>query len=160
MSIHHFNFKKIAGEEVSFKNFEGKVVLIVNTASNCGLTYHYKGLEKLYQEYKDEGLEIIGFPCNQFGKQEPGTAEEIESFCDLNYGVTFQLSEKVEVNGENAHPLFKYLKSELKGKLNNSVKWNFTKFLVDRNGSPYKRFSSTVEPEEIKPFIDELIKLK
>ena len=94
MSIHQFNFKNIVGEEVSFKSFEGKVVLIVNTASNCGLTYHYKGLEDLYQEYKDAGLEIIGFPCNQFGKQEPGTSEEIQSFCDLNYGVTFPYPKK------------------------------------------------------------------
>ena len=158
MSIYQFNFKNIDGEDVSFKNFEGKVVLIVNTASNCGLTYHYKGLEGLYQEYKDAGLEIIGFPCNQFGKQEPGTADEIKNFCESNYGVSFELSEKIDVNGSNAHPAFKYLKSELKGKLNDSIKWNFTKFLIDRNGVPFKRFSATVEPEEIKPFIDELIK--
>ena len=157
MSIYQFNFKNITGEEVSFKNFEGKVVLIVNTASNCGLTYHYKGLERLYQEYKDAGLEIIGFPCNQFGKQEPGTADEIKNFCESNYGVSFELSEKIDVNGSNAHPAFKYLKSELKGKLNDSIKWNFTKFLIDRNGVPFKRFSATVGPEEIKPFIDELI---
>ena len=157
MSIYQFNFKNITGEEVSFKNFEGKVVLIVNTASNCGLTYHYKGLEGLYQEYKDAGLEIIGFPCNQFGKQEPGTPDEIKNFCESNYGVSFELSEKIEVNGSNAHPAFKYLKSELKGKLNDSIKWNFTKFLIDRNGVPFKRFSATVGPEEIKPFIDELI---
>jgi len=157
MSIYQFNFKNIDGKDVSFKNFEGKVVLIVNTASNCGLTYHYKGLEGLYQEYKDAGLEIIGFPCNQFGKQEPGTADEIKNFCESNYGVSFELSEKIEVNGSNAHPVFKYLKSELKGKLNDSIKWNFTKFLIDRSGVPFKRFSSTVEPKEIKPFIDELI---
>ena len=157
MSIYQFNFKNIDGKDVSFKNFEGKVVLIVNTASNCGLTYHYKGLEGLYQEYKDAGLEIIGFPCNQFGKQEPGTADEIKNFCESNYGVSFELSEKIDVNGSNAHPAFKYLKSELKGKLNDSIKWNFTKFLIDRNGVPFKRLSATVEPEEIKPFIDELI---
>ena len=157
MSIYQFNFKNIDGKDISFKNFEGKVVLIVNTASNCGLTYHYKGLERLYQEYKDAGLEIIGFPCNQFGKQEPGTADEIKNFCESNYGVSFELSEKIDVNGSNAHPAFKYLKSELKGKLNDSIKWNFTKFLIDRNGAPVKRFSATVEPEEIKPFIDELI---
>jgi len=157
MSIYQFNFKNIDGKDVSFKNFEGKVVLIVNTASNCGLTYHYKGLERLYQEYKDAGLEIIGFPCNQFGKQEPGTADEIKNFCESNYGVSFELSEKIDVNGSNAHPAFKYLKSELKGKLNDSIKWNFTKFLIDRNGVPFKRFSATVGPEEIKPFIDELI---
>jgi glutathione peroxidase len=100
---------------------------------------------------------IIGFPCNQFGKQEPGTSEEIQSFCDLNYGVTFPLSEKIEVNGSSAHPIYKYLKSVLKGKLNDSIKWNFTKFLIDRNGVPFKRFSSTVEPEDIKPFINELL---
>ena len=157
MSIYQFNFNNINGEKVSLEAFEGKIVLIVNTASNCGLTYHYKGLEGLYQEYKDAGLEIIGFPCNQFGKQEPGTADEIKSFCKLNYDVSFQLSEKIEVNGSNAHPAFKYLKSELKGKLNDSIKWNFTKFLIDRNGMPVKRFSATVEPEDIKPFIDQLI---
>ena len=157
MSLYQFNFNNINGQEVSLKSLEGKIVLIVNTASNCGLTYHYKGLENLYQEYKGDGLEIIGFPCNQFGKQEPGTEKEIKSFCDLNYGVSFQLSEKIEVNGSNTHPVFKYLKSELKGKLNDSIKWNFTKFLVDRNGIPFKRFSSTVEPDDIKLFIDKLI---
>ena len=157
MRIYQFNFNNINREKVSLKAFECKIVLIVNTASNCGLTYHYKGLEGLYQEYKDAGLEIIGFPCNQFGKQEPGTEDEIKSFCKLNYDVSFQLSEKIEVNGSNTHPAFKYLKSELKGKLNDSIKWNFTKFLIDRNGMPVKRFSATVEPEEIKPFIDQLI---
>ncbi|MDC3315972.1 glutathione peroxidase [Candidatus Thioglobus sp.] len=156
-NIYQFNICKIDGEQISFNDFEGKVVLVVNTASNCGLTYHYKGLENLYQKYKDDGLVIIGFPCNQFGKQEPGTSEEIQSFCDLNYGVTFPLSEKIEVNGSSAHPIYKYLKSVLKGKLNDSIKWNFTKFLIDRNGVPFKRFSSTVEPEDIKPFINELL---
>ena len=156
-SIYQFNICKIDGAEISLNDFEGKVVLIVNTASHCGLTYHYKGLESLYQEYKDEGLVIIGFPCNQFGKQEPGSSEEIQSFCDLNYGVTFPLSEKIEVNGSNAHPIYKYLKSVLKGKLNDSIKWNFTKFLIDRNGAPYKRFSVTVEPKDIKPYINELL---
>lgn len=157
MSLYQYSFKKIDGEEISFNNFKGKAVLIVNTASNCGLTHHYKGLEKLYQQYKNDGLEIIAFPCNQFGRQEPGNAEEIKKFCDLNYGITFHLSEKVDVNGANAHPVFKYLKSELKGKLNDSIKWNFTKFLVDRNGKPFKRFSSTVEPEEMKSSINEVI---
>jgi glutathione peroxidase len=137
--------------------FKGKAILIVNTASFCGLTYHYSGLEKLYQKYKERGLVIIGFPCNQFGKQEPGTAEEIKDFCNLNYNVTFLMSTKVDVNGKNAHPLFKYLKSELKGKLNDSVKWNFTKFLIDRDGLPFKRFSSTVEPEDISSSIDEVL---
>ena len=157
MNLYQLSFNNIDGEEISFKSYEGKVILIVNTASNYGLTYHYKGFENLYNEFKDDGLEIIGFPCNQFGKQEPGSAEEIKSFCDYNFGVSFELSEKIDVNGSNAHPAFKYLKSELKGKLNDSIKWNFTKFLVDRNGVPYKRFSSTVEPEDIKPFIEKLI---
>ena len=157
MNLYQLSFNNIDGDEISFKSYEGKMILIVNTASNCGFTYHYKGLENLYNKLKDDGLEIIGFPCNQFGKQEPGSAEEIKSFCDHKYDLSFQLSEKVEVNGSNAHPVFKYLKSELKGKLNDSIKWNFTKFLVDRNGVPYKRFSSTVEPEDIKPFIERLI---
>ena len=155
--FYQFSYKQINGEEVSLNEFKGKVILIVNTASNCGLTYHYTGLEKLYKEYKDRGLIIIGFPCNQFGKQEPGTSEEIQDFCDSNYKVTFPLSEKIEVNGNGAHPLYKYLKKELKGKLNDSVKWNFTKFLINKNGEPSQRFSSTVEPEDIKPFIDNLI---
>ena len=157
MNLYQLSFNNIDGKEISFKSYEGKVILIVNTASNCGLTYHYKGLENLYNEFKDDGLEIIGFPCNQFGKQEPGSAKEIKSFCDHNYGVSFELSEKIDVNGSNAHPAFKYLKSQLKGKLSDSIKWNFTKFLVDRNGTPFKRFSSTVEPEDIKSFIEKLI---
>jgi glutathione peroxidase len=155
--FYKFNMNQLNGEEISLSEFKGKVVLIVNTASNCGLTYHYTGLEKLYQEYKDNGLVIIGFPCNQFGKQEPGTSEEIQNFCSKNYNVTFPMSEKIEVNGSDVHPLYKYLKKELKGKLNNSIKWNFTKFLIDRNGVPFKRFSSTVEPEDITPFIDQLL---
>ena len=155
--FYKFNMNQLNGEEISLSEFKGKVVLIVNTASNCGLTYHYTGLEKLYQKYKDNGLVIIGFPCNQFGKQEPGTSEEIQDFCSTNYNVTFTMSQKIEVNGSDVHPLYKYLKNELKGKLNNSIKWNFTKFLIDRNGVPFKRFSSTVEPEDIAPFIDQLL---
>jgi|TARA_B110000196_G_scaffold44736_1_gene35034 glutathione peroxidase len=156
-NAYQFNFSQLDGQEISLSQFKGKAILIVNTASFCGLTYHYSGLEKLYQKYKERGLVIIGFPCNQFGKQEPGTAEEIKDFCNLNYNVTFLMSTKVDVNGKNAHPLFKYLKSELKGKLNDSVKWNFTKFLIDRDGLPFKRFSSTVEPEDISSSIDEVL---
>ncbi len=156
-NIYQFSFNQLDGKEISLSEFKGKAVLVVNTASACGLTYHYTGLEKLYQKYKDEGLVIIGFPCNQFGTQEPGTSEEIQEFCSLNYDVTFPMSSKVEVNGKNEHPLFKYLKSELKGKLNDSVKWNFSKFLIDRDGIPFKRFSSTVEPEDIAASIEEVL---
>ena len=156
-NIYQFNFSQLDGEEVSLSKFKGKAILVVNTASFCGLTYHYTGLEKLYKEYKEKGLVIIGFPCNQFGKQEPGTSEEINDFCNLNYDVTFPMSTKVDVNGKNAHPLFKYLKSELKGKLNDSVKWNFSKFLIDRDGIPFKRFGSTIEPEDISTSIEEVL---
>jgi len=156
-NVYQFNFSQLDGEEVSLSKFEGKAILVVNTASFCGLTYHYTGLEELYQKYKERGLIIIGFPCNQFGKQEPGSSEEIKDFCNLNYNVTFPMSTKVDVNGKNAHPLFKYLKSELKGTLNNSVKWNFTKFLIDPDGVPFKRFSSTIEPEAISSSIDEVL---
>ena len=156
-NVYQFNFSQLDGEKVSLSKFKGKAILVVNTASFCGLTYHYTGLEKLYQEHKDKGLVIIGFPCNQFGKQEPGTSEEISEFCNLNYDITFPMSTKVDVNGKNAHPLFKYLKSELKGTLTNNVKWNFTKFLVDRDGVPFKRFSSSIEPEDISSSIDEVL---
>ena len=156
-NVYQFNFSQLDGEEVSLSKFKGKAILVVNTASFCGLTYHYTGLEKLYQEYKEKGLVIIGFPCNQFGKQEPGTSEEINDFCNLNYDVTFPMSTKVDVNGKNAHPLFKYLKNELKGTLTNNVKWNFTKFLIDRDGVPFKRFSSTIEPEDISSSINEVL---
>jgi glutathione peroxidase len=156
-NVYQFNFSQLDGEEVSLSKFKGKAILVVNTASFCGLTYHYTGLEKLYQEYKEKGLVIIGFPCNQFGKQEPGTSEEINDFCNLNYDVTFPMSTKVDVNGKNAHPLFRYLKNELKGTLTNNVKWNFTKFLIDRNGVPFKRFSSTIEPEDISSSINEVL---
>jgi len=156
-NAYQFNFSQLDGEEISLSQFKGKAILIVNTASFCGLTYHYSGLEKLYQKYKERGLVIIGFPCNQFGKQEPGTSEEIKDFCNLNYDVTFLMSTKVDVNGKNAHPLFKYLKSELKGKLNDSIKWNFSKFLIDRDGIPFKRFGSTVEPEDISASIEKVL---
>ena len=156
-NVYQFNFSQLDGEEVSLSKFKGKAILVVNTASFCGLTYHYTGLEKLYQEYKGKGLVIIGFPCNQFGKQEPGTSEEINDFCNLNYDVTFPMSTKVDVNGKNAHPLFRYLKNELKGTLTNNVKWNFTKFLIDRDGVPFKRFGSTIEPEDISSSINEVL---
>lgn len=151
MSIYQFNFNNINGEKVSLEAFEGKIVLIVNTASNCGLTYHYKGLEGLYQEYKDAGLEIIGFPCNQFGKQEPGNANEIEEFCEMNYGVSFLITEKVDVKGSNQHPLYKWLTSKTEnGRKNSSVKWNFQKYLVDENGELIDYYYSITSPTSSK----------
>ena len=155
--FYQFKINQLNGKEITMSDFKGKAVLIVNTASKCGYTYQYKGLEKLYKDYKNNGLVVIGFPCDQFGNQEPGNSKEIQSFCNDNYDVTFPMSKKIEVNGANADPLYKYLKQKLKGILNNSIKWNFTKFLIDRNGTPFKRFSSTIEPGDIAPYINELL---
>ena len=135
------------GNEVDFASFEGKVLMIVNTASKCGFTPQYDGLEALYQKYKDQGLIIIGFPCDQFAHQEPGTNEEIAEFCRINHGVTFPLMSKIEVNGKNAHPIYQYLKSAAKGTLGNAIKWNFTKFLISRDGTVIERFAPTTTPE-------------
>ncbi len=144
-------------KDITMDQYRGKVVLVVNTASKCGFTPQYEGLQKLYETYKDQGLEILGFPCNQFGKQEPGTAEEIGEFCRINYGVTFQMFEKIDVNGADTHPVFVYLKDELPGKLGKKIKWNFTKFLIDRTGRPYKRYSSSTKPEKLAPDIEKLL---
>lgn len=150
-----FKVKALTGvKEISLKEYKGKVVLVVNTASKCGFTPQYEGLEALYKKYKDKGLVILGFPCNQFGGQEPGSSEEIAKFCSLKYDVTFPMFQKIEVNGDNADPLYKFLKEALPGTLSNDIKWNFTKFLLDRNGKPIKRFSSMVKPETIE---DEII---
>jgi len=135
----------------------GKVLLIVNTASKCGFTPQYEGLEKLHQEYKDKGLEILAFPCNQFGNQEPGDADEIKNFCSLNYDVSFPLMGKIEVNGNDADPLWKYLKTEKSGLLGSRIKWNFTKFLVDREGNVVGRFGPAVKPEQLKSEIEALL---
>jgi glutathione peroxidase len=156
-NFYQFKAKSLKGKEISMKKYEGKVVLIVNTASKCGFTPQYKGLEELYKKYSDKGLVILGFPCNQFANQEPGTEAEIGEFCTLNYGVTFPLFSKIDVNGKNTHPLYKYLKSELPGTLGNDIKWNFTKFLLDRNGNPVKRFGSSTKPEEITEDIEKLL---
>ncbi len=157
MGFYDFTAKDIKGREVSLGDFQGKVVLVVNTASNCGFTPQYKELEELYQRYKERGLVILGFPCNQFGGQEPGTAQEIQSFCELNYGVTFPLFEKIEVNGSGTHPLFKYLKKELPGKIGGPIKWNFTKFLLDSEGKPIKRFAPSKAPNAIEGDIQALL---
>lgn len=156
-NIYQFKARSIDGEEISLKKYEGKVLLIVNVASKCGFTKQYEGLQKLYEKYKDNDFMILGFPCNQFANQEPGTNEEIKQFCTINYGVTFDLFDKIDVNGENAHPLYKYLSSKAPGFLGDSIKWNFTKFLVDKNGNVLKRYAPQTEPKHIEPDILELI---
>lgn len=158
MSVHEFSAKTLRGEEKSLADYDGKVLLIVNTASKCGLTPQYEGLQQLYNEIGNDKFEILGFPCNQFAGQEPGDEEDIASFCSANYGVTFPMFSKVDVNGENAHPLFKFLTKEQKGLLTEGVKWNFTKFLVDQNGKVIDRFAPQTEPAKIKKDIEELIK--
>ncbi len=159
-TAHFYNFEanSLKGKAVSMKTYEGKVVLIVNVASKCGFTPQYKGLEELYKKYESKGLVILGFPCNQFGSQEPGSAEEISSFCSLNYGVTFPMFAKIDVNGDNTHPLYAYLKEALPGTLGNGIKWNFTKFLLDKKGNPVKRYGSVTKPEEIADDIEKLLK--
>lgn len=147
----------LQGKEIPMEEFEGKVVLVVNTASKCGFTPQYEGLEALYRKHKEDGLVILGFPCNQFGNQEPGGKEEIEEGCLINYGVSFPMFDKVDVNGDNTHPLFRYLKSELGGILGSRIKWNFTKFLIDANGKPVKRFAPITKPEKIEPYVEELL---
>ncbi len=149
MSVYDFSAKLNNGADLSLAAYKGKVLLIVNTASKCGFTPQYKGLEELYKKYRKQGLEILGFPCDQFGHQEPGSDEEIRGFCELNYGVTFPLFSKINVNGVNQHPLYKHLKSEAGGLLGNSIKWNFTKFLVNREGKVLDRFSPATSPENI-----------
>ena len=157
-SIFNFTCKDVHGDEKKLSDLEGKVTLVVNTASKCGFTPQYKGLEDLYQKYKDQGLEILGFPCNQFGNQEPGANSEIEEFCTLNYGVSFPIFSKVDVNGDSADPLFKFLTSNKKGLLGSSkIKWNFTKFLVDKKGKPVKRFSPTTTPEKLAEDIEKIL---
>lgn len=158
-SIHHLSFTNNKGQAVSLEEFKGKVVLIVNTASKCGFTPQYQGLEALYQKYKDQGFEIIGFPCDQFGGQEPGNDVEIEQFCELNFGVTFPLSTKVDVNGDNTHPVYKILKQQAPGILGSKrIKWNFTKFLVAKNGSVQKRYASATKPSAIDSDIANALK--
>lgn len=147
------------GENIDFKDFKNKVVLIVNTATKCGLASQFKELESLYQEYKDQGLVVIGFPCNQFMGQEPMNNEEMQSACELNFGVTFPLTEKINVNGKNTHPVFKYLKSHLNGFLTSKIKWNFAKFLIDIDGKPFKRYAPATSPKKMKTDIEKLLKM-
>lgn len=157
--FYDFEATSLQGKKISMESFKGKTVLVVNTASKCGLTPQYEGLEKLYRTYKDQGLVILGFPCNQFANQEPGDESSISEGCLINYGVSFPMFAKVDVNGETAHPLFKYLKTELKGTFGNRIKWNFTKFLIDSEGKPLKRFSPYTKPEKMEKDILKALKL-
>lgn len=181
MTIYDFKATDIDGNEVSLSHYKGKAMLVVNTASKCGFTPQYEDLQRLYDQYREQGFEILGFPCNQFMNQEPGTGEDIKGFCSLNYGVSFPLFDKVDVNGSEAHPLFKYLKANspfkgldlnhptgkildamLKEKypeytVGNEIRWNFTKFLIDRQGNVVQRFESTDQPMDIEPHVKEVL---
>jgi glutathione peroxidase len=163
-SVFDFEAETLDGRPMRLAEYAGRVLLIVNTASQCGFTPQYAGLEKLYRTYKDRGFELLGFPCNQFGAQEPGNACEIGAFCEKNYGVSFPLFAKVEVNGENAHPLYRFLKKEKPGTLGplggGAIKWNFTKFLIDREGNVAGRYASTTKPESLAKDIEKLLGTK
>lgn len=154
-----YDFKALTskGQELDFAQFEGKVLLIVNTASKCGFTPQFAGLEELNQKYRERGLVVIGFPCNQFASQDPGSDSEIEGFCQLNYGVTFHIMKKIDVNGDNAHPIFVYLKEKTKGLLGSSIKWNFTKFLISRDGETIKRYAPITKPEKLEKDIEAML---
>lgn len=151
--FHQLSATSLQGQLIPMADYAGKLVLVVNTASRCGFTPQYAGLEALYKKYADQGLVVLGFPCNQFGKQEPGSADDIAQTCHINYGVTFPMFEKVEVNGAAAHPLFRYLKEALPGVLGGRIKWNFTKFLIGRDGKPLKRFAPVATLEKIEAAI-------
>lgn len=156
--IYEFHAKALDGKDVGFEGFKDKVLLIVNTASNCGFTPQYKGLQELHEKFAGKGLHILGFPCNQFGEQEPGNSGEIANFCQRSYGVDFQMFEKVDVNGASAHPLYKYLTTKAPGLLGSeAIKWNFTKFLVDKNGEIVHRYAPNVEPQAIADDIEKLL---
>ena len=155
--IYDFTAQSLAGEEVQLQRFEGQVLLIVNTASACGFTPQYRGLEALQREYGPRGFSVLGFPCNQFGGQEPGDARQIEQFCASKYDVTFPLFAKIDVNGSKAHPLYEYLRREKTGLLGSSIKWNFTKFVVDRSGKVVGRHAPTVTPEALRREIEALL---
>ena len=157
-NLSDFSAKAIDGSEKDLSEYAGKAVLVVNTASKCGFTPQYKGLEEIYKKYEDEGLVVLGFPCDQFGHQEPGTEDEIQEFCELNFGVTFPLFAKVDVNGDDAHPLFQWLKTEKGGAIGSKIKWNFTKFLVGKDGVPIKRYASTTKPEKLTGDIEKALK--
>jgi len=156
-TIYDFSAKDLSGNNVGFSDFKDKVLLIVNTASKCGFTPQFEGLEMLHQQYKDQGLVVIGFPCNQFGSQDPGSNDEIGAFCQKNYGVDFLMMEKIDVNGNNEHPLYTWLKKQEGGFLTDGIKWNFTKFLVNRQGEVVERYAPTTKPESIESDIVKLL---
>jgi len=153
--FYNFSINSLQGDKIDFSQFKGKSVLIVNTASHCGFTPQYEGLQALHEKYKDQGLVVIASPCNQFGKQEPEDAAAIKNECLANYGVDFLVTEKVDVNGESSHPLFQYLRDELSGLMGNKIKWNFTKFLVDTNGKPVERFAPSTKPLDLEKYIEQ-----
>ncbi|MBD1404356.1 glutathione peroxidase [Leclercia adecarboxylata] len=152
-TFHQLSATSLRGQLIPMADYAGKLVLVVNTASHCGFTPQYAGLEKLYKKYADQGLVVLGFPCNQFGKQEPGNADDITQTCQINYGVSFPIFEKVDVNDPTAHPVFRYLQDELPGVLGKRIKWNFTKFLIGRDGKPIKRFAPLTTPEKLEASI-------
>ena len=157
MNIYDFIVKDNKGNNINLSVYKGKVLLIVNTATGCGFTPQYDGLQNLYEKYQKDGLEILDFPCNQFGEQAPGTAEEIESFCSIKFGIKFKQFAKIDVNGDNEEPLYKYLKSQKGGLFNKNIKWNFTKFLINKNGEVVERFAPTTTPEKLEKSIQELL---
>ena len=152
-----FSAQNIQGKEINMSEFKGKTIVVVNTASQCGFTPQFEGLEKLYEKHKDNGLVVLGFPCNQFANQEPGDEQSIINGCMINYGVSFPMFSKIDVNGDNAHPIYKWLKSELGGILGSSIKWNFTKFLISPDGEPVKRYAPTTKPEELEKDIIDIL---
>ncbi len=157
-SLYDFTCQRITGEDQPLSAYQDTVLLIVNTASKCGFTPQFQGLEALYKQYQSQGFEVLGFPCNQFGSQDPGSPEDIHLFCQANYGVSFPMFTKIEVNGPNAHPLYQHLKTEAPGLMGSeAIKWNFTKFLVDQSGRVQERFAPTTKPEDIAPTIQKLV---
>jgi glutathione peroxidase len=156
-NFYQFEARTLQGNPISMADYKGKILLVVNTASKCGLTPQYQGLEELYKKYRNQGLVVLGFPCNQFANQEPDDEETIAGGCLVNYGVTFPMFSKVDVNGDTAHPVFKYLRNELTGFLGNKIKWNFTKFLIDAEGKPVKRFSPITKPGRMEKHIKKLL---
>ena len=158
MPLSDFTATSLTGVETPLSTYDGQVVLVVNTASKCGLTPQYEGLEQLYREHKDEGLVVLGFPCDQFAHQEPGSSEEISDFCTMNYGVSFPMFARIDVNGDDAHPLFRWLKEERSGLLGGAIKWNFTKFLIGRDGQVLDRFAPTTTPDKLEPDVEKALR--